>query len=365
VDTHGRIWVKSGADKRHVTAREEMQRLFQDAGLVHADEVPARPATVDDIDQAVFTKYFARRYRKTAESTGQPLPQLLRNLNLARDGVPNLACLLLFGKAPHMFKPAFVIKAVAFPGTVLHDSRYLDSEDIEGTLPEQYRHGMAFIKRNLHHIQGNQGFNSPGQLEVPEEVFEELLVNALVHRDYFISAAVRLLIFANRVEIISPGHLPNHLDIEQIRFGLSNLRNPALASHAFHILPYRGLGSGIPRATEAWPDIELIDDRRGNQFKVIVKRSFAERATDNLAWQITPQVTPQVTSLLTHASGEMTRQQLMDALGLKDRKHFADAYLQPSLEKGLLEMTIPDKPQSSKQNYRLTERGRALLTGKE
>ena len=54
----------------------------------------------------------------------------------------------------------------------------------------------------------------------------------------------------------------------------------------------------------------------------------------------------------------------MDAVGLKDRKHFADVYLQPSLEKGLLEMTIPDKPQSSKQNYRLTERGRALLAEK-
>ena len=233
-----------------------------------------------------------RPTRKTVESTGQPLPQLLRNLNLARDGIPNLAGLLLFGNAPHVFKPAFVIKAVAFPGTVPHDSHYLDSEDIEGTLPEQYRHGMAFIKRNLHHVQGNQGFNSPGQLEVPEEVFEELLVNALVHREYFISAAVRLLIFADRIEIISPGHLPNHLDIEQIRFGLSNLRNPALASHAFHMLPYRGLGSGIPRVTEAWPHIELIDDRRGNQFKVIVRRAVAGQATDKLAWQVTPQVPP-------------------------------------------------------------------------
>ena len=369
VDTHGRIWVKSGADKRHVTAREEMQRLFQEAGLVHADEVPARPATIDDIDHAVFTEYFERRYRKTVETTGQSLSQLLRNLNLARDGIPNLAGLLLFGKAPHVFKPAFVIKAVAFPGTVLHDSRYLDSEDIEGTLSQQYRHGMAFIKRNLHHVQGNQGFNSPGQLEVPEEVFEELLVNALVHRDYFISAAIRLLIFADRIEIISPGHLPNHLDIEQIRFGLSNLRNPALASHAFHILPYRGLGSGIPRATEAWPDIELIDDRRGNQFKAIVRRLVAKHVLDISARPITPQVTPQVppqvATLLAHATGEMSRQQLMDAVGLKDRKHFAEVYLQPALEKGLLEMTIPDKPQSSKQNYRLTERGRALLAGKK
>lgn len=61
------------------------------------------------------------------------------------------------------------------------------------------------------------------------------------------------------------------------------------------------------------------------------------------------------------ATGEMARQELMDALGLKDRKHFGDAYLHPALEAGLLEMTIPDKPQSSKQRYRLTEQGRAVL----
>ncbi|MEI6269598.1 MAG: hypothetical protein WCP01_12020 [Methylococcaceae bacterium] len=62
---------------------------------------------------------------------------------------------------------------------------------------------MALIKRNLRHVQGNQDFNSPGLLEVPEEVFEELLVNTLAHRDYFISASIHLLIFADRIKIIS------------------------------------------------------------------------------------------------------------------------------------------------------------------
>jgi len=244
---------EGGADKRRVTAREEMQRLFQSSGLIHADEIPTSPATLEDLDMPAFARYFNQRYQRSVEECGQPLPQLLKNLNLVREGIPSLAGLLLFGKEPSVFKPAFIIKAVAFPGNQLHDEHYLDSEDIDGNLTEQYRRSIAFIKRNLHHIQGDQSFNSPGRLEVPVVVFEELLVNALVHRDYFISAPIRLLVFANRIEIISPGHLPNHLDIEQIRFGLSNLRNPALASHAFHILPYRGLGSGIPRATAAWP----------------------------------------------------------------------------------------------------------------
>lgn len=77
--------------------------------------------------------------------------------------------------------------------------------------------------------------------------------------------------------------------------------------------------------------------------------------------QVTPQVTPQVLALLAKVSGEMARQELMEALGLKDRKHFGDAYLQPALDAGVLEMTIPDKPQSSKQRYRLTDLGQASL----
>ncbi len=114
VDTLGRIWVKNGADKRHVTAREEMQRLFQSSGLVYADEVPARPATVNDLDLEVFGHYFERRYKKSVEATGQSLPQLLRNLNLAIDGIPNLTGLLLFGKSPYIFKPSFIVKAAMF-----------------------------------------------------------------------------------------------------------------------------------------------------------------------------------------------------------------------------------------------------------
>jgi ATP-dependent DNA helicase RecG len=128
--------------------------------------------------------------------------------------------------------------------------------------------------RNLHKRQGDQGFNSVGEPEVPRIVFEELLVNALIHRDYFISAPIRVLVFPERIEIISPGHLPNHLTVEKVRAGNSNLRNPILASFvAKNILPYRGLGSGILRALAAWPNIDFEDQRDANLFKVTVWRS--------------------------------------------------------------------------------------------
>lgn len=257
----------------------------------------------------------------------------------------------MFGKAPQNLKSAFVIKAVAFPGTVLHDTRYLDSQDIDGNLPGQYRRGMAFIKRNLRHVQGNQGFNSPGLLEVPEEVFEELLVNALVHRDYFISATIRLLIFADRVEIISPGHLPDHLDTEQIRFGLSNLRNPALASHAFHILPYRGMGSGIPRATGAWSGIELIDDRRGNQFKVVIERP---RRSESQPESRPESLEDRVLGIL--AIKPASKAEISAQLGHKGVSGQLNRVVRDLLAAKAIEYTLPDKPNSRLQKYRLARR---------
>lgn len=379
MDLQGRVWVKNGTDKRHVTAREEMQRMFQSSGLLQADQVPVRDTHWADIDERAFTRYFERRYKQSPQQDGLPLPTLFENLKLATDGVPNLAGILLFGKNPERHLHVCMIAAVCFPGTKLSDSRYLDSENIQGTLEEQYQHGLAFIRRNLHHVQGDQGFNSLGLLEVPEEAFVELLINALVHRDFFTNATIRLFIFADRVEIISPGHLPDSLTPEQLRTGTSNRRNKVLAEHAAHILPYRGLGTGIPRALHAWPRIDLIDERDANQFKAVLWRPLSEQVTEQVGQkptakneQVTEQVTPEVTPAVTPAvmkmlkvlkvlNGEMRRGEIMASLGLKDEKHFREHYQQAGISLGVIEMTIPDKPNSSKQRYRLTELGHAQL----
>ena len=357
MDLQGRVWVKSGSDKRHVTAREELQRLFQRAGLVYADVVPVAGTSVADLDEKAFAAYFNRRYGQSSELAGLPLEQLLQNLGLGDGRELTLAGLLLFGRQPQRWRPAFQVKAVAFPGTSLADSRYLDSEDISGTLLEQFKGSFAFIRRNLHHVQRGRGFNTLGELEIPEVALEELLVNALIHRDYFTSASIRILVFADRVEIASPGHLPDSLSIEAIRQGRTNRRNPTLTEHAAQILPYRGLGSGIPRALREWPRIELIDDVVGNQFSAVAWRPESE--WESAAPEVTPEVTPEVARLLNVLRGEMARSDIQAALGLKDEKHLREAYLRPALDAGLIEMTIPDKPRSRLQKYRLTTQGRA------
>ena len=273
-DRHGVIWLKTGADKRRVHSKEELRRLFQSTDLVHANEVPTS-ARVDILDRYSFADFLQKTYSLDLPEKEPDLLRLLQNMNLAsNEGFLNLAGVLLFSKRPDWIKPAFIIKAVNLPTNTLHDSQYNDSEDIAGRLREQFDQAMAFIMRNLHKRQGDQGFNSVGEPEVPRIVFEELLVNALIHRDYFISAPIRVLVFPERIEIISPGHLPNHLTVEKVRAGNSNLRNPILASFvAKNILPYRGLGSGILRALAAWPNIDFDDQRDANLFKVTIWRT--------------------------------------------------------------------------------------------
>ena len=271
-DKNGVIWVKNGADKRRATAREEIQRLFQESGMVHADIVPANGMTITDLDMPYFTAFFQKRYGKSLEDQQVPLEQLITNLNLGKDGILNITGALLFSNTPEIRLPTYIVKAASFPGTSIATEEYIDSRDITGKLSNIFQQTIGFLLDNTRRIQGEQGINSPGKPEIPRIVLEELVTNAIVHRDYFISAPVRVFVFSDRIEIISPGHLPNNLTVENIKAGNSNIRNPVLASFAYQILPYRGFGSGIIRALEQYPDIEFIDDHEGNLFKCIIRR---------------------------------------------------------------------------------------------
>lgn len=276
MDKNGVIWVKSGSDKRKATSREEVQRLYQSAGLIHGDEIPVSGMTVSDLDLDYFRGFFEKNFGEPLEQQEAALPQILHNMNLMKDGLLNISGALLFAKNPSYRLPVFIVKAIAFPGNEIHETNYLDSRDISGKLADVFHQSMSFVLGNIHHVQGDQDVNAPGQPEIPPIALEELLANALIHRDYFISAPVRIFVFDNRVEIISPGHLPNNLTVENIKSGNSNIRNPILASFATKILPYRGLGSGITRALKAYPNIQFEDDRDGNFFRVTIGRSVNE-----------------------------------------------------------------------------------------
>lgn len=272
MDNSGAIWVKSGSDKRRVTSREEMQRMFQAAQLLHGDDIPVPGTSVADVDLDYFRHFFRSRFEEELDEQNLSLAQVLSNMRLLADDRLTVTGVLLFAKEPQALLPVFHVKAISYPGKDIHASRYLESADILGRMDAQFEGSMAFVLRHLRREQADQGVNSVGEIEIPRIVLEELLANALIHRDYFASAPIRIFIFDDRIEIISPGHLPNNLTVANIRSGTSNMRNPILSSFATRVLPYRGLGTGILRALREYPDIEFEDDRERNQFRATIRR---------------------------------------------------------------------------------------------
>jgi len=224
----------------------------------------------------------------------------------------------MFVERPEWIKPQFVVKAIRYPGKTIHVSEYVDTEDFSGPLRKVFDDSLGFIMRNLHKVQAGRGVNAPGVPEIPETVFEELLVNALVHRDYLVSAPIRIFVFDDRIEIISPGHLPNNLTVEKIRSGNSIIRNPILVSYvAKGLLPYHGLGSGIKRALEEWPQIDFTDDREGCLFTATVSRTVAASSGESSV-KSSGKTEEQILGYLSEKA-EMTIPDLAEAVGLSTR----------------------------------------------
>lgn len=272
-DKNGAIWVKQGSDKRRITDNTEIMRLFQQSGNLFADEMEVYDTSIDDIDERLFADYFRKEFGMSYQEKGLSYKEALRAKRVLRNDRVSLAGLLFFGKEPQNIKPAFTIKTVSYFGNDIAGDSYRNKPaDLKGTIPELFKQSMDFLRSNLRHMQQGQNFNSIGVLEISEIVLTELLQNALIHRDYFKNAPIKVMVFDDRVEIVSPGKLPNSLTIEDIKYGNTVIRNNQIAMFAVHTLPYSGLGSGIKRSLREQSNIEFINDIDGEQFIVKIPR---------------------------------------------------------------------------------------------
>lgn len=269
----GEIYVKQGSNKRLLTDNAEIMRLFQNSGNLLADEMEVYGTSIDDINKEAFSGYFKKEFGQTFEEKGLTYEEALRAKRVLRNEQISLAGLLFFGNDPQSVKPAFTIKAVAFIGNDISGTLYRSKPaDSRGTIPQLFNEVMGFFRTNLKYLQTGKEFNTTGVLEISEIALTELVQNALVYRDYFKNAPIRVFIFDNRVEIISPGKLPNSLTVEDIKYGNPVIRNNQLVAFSSRTMPFSGLGSGIKRALAEQPDIELINDVDGEQFIVKIPR---------------------------------------------------------------------------------------------
>jgi len=392
----GDYLIKSGPDKKTIS-REELRRLFAQSSDVYPDEMTIEKSDLSDLNHELFYEFLSNSNPDvyTRVKNGElKLESILHNLELYRGEHLTLAGNLIFGKLPQSISPSFYVDCAHINGEDISSTQYINKDYIKGTFLEMYKATLSFIKSSLQKSQDGKNFNAPGKLEVDENILIETIVNALVHRDYFINSSIKVFIFKDRIEIISPGKLTNSLTVEKILNGIAIHRNPILNSICKHVLPYSGYGSGIKRIISLNPSVEFINDIQQEQFKVIIPRrrvslSPASQPNDQIGsktTQSTAQVT-QSTAQVTQSTAQVTQStaqvtpssdpvtQLLlalkdrpltsgdcrEALGLTHRQNFRDHYLNPAKKNGFIELTIPEKPNSRLQQYRLTSKGHKHL----
>jgi ATP-dependent DNA helicase RecG len=180
-------------------------------------------------------------------AAGTPIASFLQNLKIMDGDNPTLAGILFFGEEPQRFVPFAKIIAAFIPGSELSVPPS-DRKDLFGTIPQILDSALKFSGLYLREEHRIRGFEPETYPELPVEVLREGIVNAVAHRDYTINAPIRLLVFEDRIEIRTPGRLPNTVTVESMRVGGAHvLRNPKLYNFLYKIGMVTDIGSGVLR----------------------------------------------------------------------------------------------------------------------
>ena len=262
----GQYYIRS-TNRCRQASREELLRLFQASESLYYDESPVTAASFSDLDLEYFEE-FIYKYLKIEVMTNDNV-NYLKNLRLLTDkNIPTVSGLLFFGKKPQKYLPNFRVVCAYISGNDISLAPS-DRKDVNGKVADILNDVIRFFNLYLKERHEIKGFESELKYEMPEVAIRETMVNAIAHRDYTIQAPIRALIFKNRVEIHSPGKLPNTVTIESIKIGGSHvLRNPTI----YNLLLKMGLvtdtGSGVRRV------IQLIKDSAGKD--VLLKETEGE-----------------------------------------------------------------------------------------
>lgn len=345
-------------------------QILEERELIRSSPFDAafcRDAVLEDLDQDRIRTFvgLARSAR------GFPLPEesrpldVLTHLNLLDKDRPTHAAILLFGKRPQRFLLSSEVKCAHFHG--IEVEKPIPSYQVyKGTVFELTDQAIDFVLSKINRWIGTraESAQAPTLYEIPREVVGEALVNAVAHRDYTSPASVQVMLFADRLEIWNPGTLPPALTLEKLRHPHASFpANPLLAESLYLAKYIERMGTGtsdmIRRCREA--GLSEPEFRIDAGCFVITLRRPASQMPPEVAPEVAPEVTPEVLKMLGVFEGEMGRQEIQSRLGLTDEKHFREHYQQPAIAQGLIEMTIPAKPTSRLQKYRLTAKGRTLL----
>ena len=288
-------YIRAGSTSREAGI-EELQRLSQQRGGIRWEVQPISGSTMRDLDLRRLTEYFSEiRSQNCPDVTDEAgWQRLLSNTELVASEEPgspaSAAGMLLFGRNPNRFLPQAGIDATAYPG-VEKDFNWIERLSIRGPMVRlgqglnatesgSWEAARAFFERHLSREEMDQEDRRVRRWDIPSDVLREGVVNALVHRDYLLSATtIEVSIFLDRVEIVSPGRLPNGINPDRMRVGCRAARNQLVKDTLIDYGYMEHMGLGIPRKivpgmlehNGTAPD--LIADPEMEEFKLRLWRS--------------------------------------------------------------------------------------------
>lgn len=287
-DHHRTYYIRVGTQSREASP-EELARLFQYRGTIRPEIQPVSGSSIGDLDLRRLSEYFKEIRRQAAPDISDEAAwnRLLINTEYLTEldgrSPATVAGLLLFGRNPNRFLPQAGIDTVIYPGTE-RDYSAKDRLFIRGPMVRLgsaagitenglWEATLQFLQPHVSHEHLDEQARRVRTWDYPIEVLREAVVNALVHRDYLLSGTtIQLSVYSDRLELVSPGRLPNGINPDRMRVGCRASRNQ-LIQHTmgdYGYLEHQGMGiprkiiSGMMAHNGTAP--ELIADIEGEQF---------------------------------------------------------------------------------------------------
>ncbi|RLD77656.1 MAG: ATP-dependent DNA helicase [Bacteroidetes bacterium] len=346
----------------------EMERLKRNISF---DSEAFVEINYPDIDFTNFEKIYKRELASDLNESSLKKLKLIQEVQ-SKYKATNALLLLSDDELKDKFFPYAKIECARFKGT--STDVFIDQKTLNGNILEQIEFAYEFVLRHINKGAKVEGVYTKHRWEYPVKAIRETIRNAVVHRDYSLSGKdIKIAIYDDMVEITSPGKLLPTIDFNEMEARQSDIRNKVIAPVFKHLGLIDQWGNGLKLIKDelsTYQDIEFKWKETGIQFQVqFIKKDYKSKAyrQDELKTSILHITTKsrlshdQVTTILKFCKQAATRKSILEIIEYKNHTDNYKKYILPLIENDLLQFTIPDTPKSSKQKYKITEKGLAIL----
>lgn len=309
------------------------------------------------LDQKLLEQYIELLKKGKPRLAAIPDEEIYELMSIKRDDRITLSAVMNFCPYPQAYFPQLCIIATVVPGTEVgtigdQGERFTDNQRIEGNISDMLDGAMQFVNRNMRIktiINPHTG-KREDRPDYPITAVREAVLNALVHRDYSIHTEgmpIQLIMFEDRMEIRNPGGIYGRIKIDQLGKVQPDTRNPVIASELEVLKITENRYSGIPTIRRMMQEYDLQQpeflDERGS-FIVKLYKKVIEQKVDEMEEVDNRE-------LILFCKTPRTRKEICDYLGLNSVTYAIQTRVMPLVEKGIIKMSIPEKPKSPKQLF--------------